>query len=651
LGKKLLLVGASSTSLIALALMAMAHWQQTEVQSIARHETTLLAQDGINIAVKGIIAVVATQQEVLEQKARSDLRVAQDHLRTTGGMRTGSETVSWSAADQFTGAVTSLDLPRLLIGDTPIEQTKDPAAKVPVVDQVKDLVGGTCTVFQRMNEDGDMLRVATNVLAANGQRAIGTYIPARQSDGSPNLVLQRVLAGEEFVGRAFVVNKWYIAAYAPLRDPSGRIVGMIYVGVPQESAATLRQSIMGVKIGTSGYAYVLDPAGVYVISKDGKRDGESIWDAKDAAGNLFIQTIINQAKLLKPGETALASYPWKNPGEAEARRKTVAFAYYAPWQWIVAGGTFDDEFYAGLKRIDDATQASRRRSWTLLGCSLVLVIALWFALARQLTSVIARTAHQLKRGSAQVAIASGQMSDASQKLAEGASEQAASLEEVSASLEELSSMTKRNAENAQAGKTASHLARGAAESGASEMEHMQTAMEAIQQSSGEISKIIKTIDEIAFQTNILALNAAVEAARAGEAGAGFAVVADEVRSLAQRSAGAAKETSDRVEGAVQKSRQGVEFSRRVASTFVEILEKSREVDRLVAEVATASHEQAGGLQQINTALAQMDKVTQGNAAGAEETAAASEELNAQSTELQQAAGELAALVGVKDTAG
>ena len=290
--------------------------------------------------------------------------------------------------------------------------------------------------------------------------------------------------------------------------------------------------------------------------------------------------------------------------------------------------------------------ASSRVFWGLMlmiVTSVVVACIIIQGVNRRLT----RTADSLTQGALQVASASGQVSAASQSLAEGSSEQAASLEEISSSIEELSSMTKRNADNAQAGKAASQHARTAAESGATEMERMQDAMNAIQQSSQDISKIIKTIDEIAFQTNILALNAAVEAARAGEAGAGFAVVADEVRSLAHRSAVAAKETADKIADATQKSAQGVELSGRVTASLRAIVEKAREVDRLVAEVATASHEQSEGLAQINTAVSQMDKVTQSNAANAEETASAAEELNVQSAELQQAAGQLSTLVGAK----
>jgi methyl-accepting chemotaxis protein len=238
-----------------------------------------------------------------------------------------------------------------------------------------------------------------------------------------------------------------------------------------------------------------------------------------------------------------------------------------------------------------------------------------------------------------------QVSAASQSLAEGASEQAASIQETSASLEELASMTKRNSENAQQANDLAKEARHAADKGAGDMQAMNQAMQAIKVSSDDIAKIIKTIDEIAFQTNILALNAAVEAARAGEAGMGFAVVADEVRNLAQRSAQAAKETAAKIEGAIGKTAQGVGISSKVAEALNEIVLKARQVDELVAEVAGASREQTDGITQINTAVGQMDKVTQSNAASAEESAAAAQELNAQAEVMKQAVGELMRLVG------
>jgi methyl-accepting chemotaxis protein len=237
------------------------------------------------------------------------------------------------------------------------------------------------------------------------------------------------------------------------------------------------------------------------------------------------------------------------------------------------------------------------------------------------------------------------VSSASQSLAEGSSSQAASIEETSASLEEMSGMTNRNAENSQKANDLTSQARSAADKGAADMAAMAAAMQDIKVSSDDIAKIIKTIDEIAFQTNILALNAAVEAARAGEAGMGFAVVADEVRNLAQRSAQAAKETAVKIETAISKTSQGVGISGKVAANLAEIVSKARQVDELVAEVATASREQTQGIKQINSAVGQMDQVTQANAASAEESAAAAEELNSQAQVMKQAVTELLQLVG------
>lgn len=240
--------------------------------------------------------------------------------------------------------------------------------------------------------------------------------------------------------------------------------------------------------------------------------------------------------------------------------------------------------------------------------------------------------------------ASQQVAVASQSLAEGASQQAASLEETSSSLEEMSSMSKRNSENTTKTNELASQARQAADEAVTDMNDMNRAMDVIKNSSTDIAKIVKTIDEIAFQTNILALNAAVEAARAGESGLGFAVVADEVRNLAQRSAQAARETAEKIEGAITRTEQGVRLSAKVATCLERIVAKVREVDTLFAESAGAAQEQSQGIDQINSAVMQMDKVTQSTAANAEESASAAEELNSQMKTLRQSMADLSALL-------
>ncbi len=299
------------------------------------------------------------------------------------------------------------------------------------------------------------------------------------------------------------------------------------------------------------------------------------------------------------------------------------------------------DFQADLERRSRAEQSRNElivSGVTLVGLAVGAVFA-WFitrGVTRGITAVAARLATESEKANGSAA----QVAQASSSMAEGATQQAASLEETSSSLHEMSSMTTRNSENAQNAKGLANQARQTADAGAADMEQMKAAMSDIKGASVEISKIIKTIDEIAFQTNILALNAAVEAARAGEAGLGFAVVADEVRNLAQRCAGAAKETAEKISASTEKSEQGVRISEKMAGNLAAIVDKTRQLDERIAEIAQSSHEQSEGIGQLNSAVASMDKITQGNAALAQQSASASEELKAQAEQVRIAVAEL-----------
>jgi methyl-accepting chemotaxis protein/methyl-accepting chemotaxis protein-1 (serine sensor receptor) len=295
-----------------------------------------------------------------------------------------------------------------------------------------------------------------------------------------------------------------------------------------------------------------------------------------------------------------------------------------------------------------ASAAASRARWLtglLLGASVLMGTALLFFIVRSVNRALLQTVSELGDGADQVAAAASQVSSSSQSLAQGSSEQAASIEETSASSEEINSMARKNAENSKVAADSMVEASERIEEANRNLAQMVVSMNEINASSDKISKIIKVIDEIAFQTNILALNAAVEAARAGEAGMGFAVVADEVRNLAQRCAQAAKDTAGLIEESISKSSDGKTKLDQVATAVGSITDVANKVKTLVDEVKLGSEEQARGIEQVAKAITQMEKVTQTTAANAEESASASEELSAQSDTLRAIVSRLNGMVG------
>ena len=303
---------------------------------------------------------------------------------------------------------------------------------------------------------------------------------------------------------------------------------------------------------------------------------------------------------------------------------------------------------------EKAAQASVARSrWVTLVviglCFLVGAVVVF--IVRQINRSLRQAVTGLSEGSEQMSSAASQVSSSSQSLAQGSSEQAASLEETSASSEEINSMARKNTENSRAAADLVTQSQQKFVETNQALEQTVTAMGEINAQSGKISKIIKVIDEIAFQTNILALNAAVEAARAGEAGMGFAVVADEVRNLAQRCAQAARDTASLIEESIAKSNDGKAKVDQVAAAIRAITEESTKVKTLVDEVNLGSQEQARGIEQIAKAITQMEQVTQKTAANAEESASAAEELSAQSETLKDVVERLTGMVGGGEAAG
>ncbi|MBN2705624.1 MAG: Cache 3/Cache 2 fusion domain-containing protein, partial [Deltaproteobacteria bacterium] len=398
LREKFMLPGTLMT-LVPLMIFGFIAMQQNQAMlSVATEESLVLAKEGLDHSVRGIYEMCKIQNDLLQENLQDNMNVLQKLIENAGGIQIANEHASWEVINQTSQAKSSASLPKMMIGNIWPGKAEDSPLTIPAIDELQPLVGATttviCTIYQRMNNNGDMLRVATNILEENGRRRIGSYIPAGVAN-KPDPMLETILSGRTYQGRTFLRNQFYLTLVDPILDRSKQVVGMLEVGVPLEKIKTLRQAVYGIKIGKTGYAWVLDSKGRYIISKDGVRDGEDISEAKDSNGKLFVKEIVDIGKAQKPGGIGESYYSWKNPGEPMPRAKVSRIMYFAPWDWVIGAGSYEDEFLASATSIGTINRQNRNLLWGLLAAAFIAASILWLLVSQGIASPIRQIANTI----------------------------------------------------------------------------------------------------------------------------------------------------------------------------------------------------------------------------------------------------------------
>ncbi len=378
-----------------IVISALTFYKQTTLKTGVIEDMQVLTKGETEKTARIVYKLCEMANRQTAERLDKKMSVARIQLRAIGGLTRSDEPATWKAINPSTGETVKIDLRKMMAGGTWLGMNESTAVESPVIDSLAKTLDCSCSLFQRMNQRGDMLAISTTVRTKDNRRAIGVAIMESPQAGEVNPVFAAVLKGDSYTGRALVAGEWQMAAFEPIWDSPSRkeVIGMIAIGYPMESVyRDTRQIVMSIPVGKTGYVGIIGGKGLqrghYIISKNGERDGEYIWETRDAQGEPIIRRIVEKAQTTRNGSILYDRYAWMNIGETVPRMKTSALTYFAAWDWVILAGMYEDDYHGVLIKVESAVSRWLRMLALAGAIALIVVVAAATFLARSITAPV-----------------------------------------------------------------------------------------------------------------------------------------------------------------------------------------------------------------------------------------------------------------------